>query len=158
MLKKYKPYIYSILIALAVGGLSALLTKNNMDIYSRIKTPPLSPPSVLFPIVWGILYILMGISSAIVYKNRDENRDEFQSAIFLYVLNLIFNFMWSIIFFNAGAYLFSFIWLIALWLIILAMIFSFYKISHTAAYLQIPYIVWVSFALYLNLFIYILNR
>ena len=82
MLKKYKPYIYSILIALAVGGLSALLTKNNMDIYSRIKTPPLSPPSMLFPIVWGILYILMGISSAIVYLNKNENRVEYQNASF----------------------------------------------------------------------------
>ena len=158
MLKKYKPYIYSILIAQAVGGLSALLSKNNMDIYSRIKTPPLSPPSMLFPKVWGILYILMGISSAIVYLNKNENRVEYQNASFLYVLNLVFNFMWSIIFFNAGAYLFSFMWLIALWFIIFAMISSFYRISKTAAYLQTPYLVWVSFALYLNLFIYLLNK
>ena len=156
MPEKLKPYIISVIIALAVGGVSALLTKNNMNIFEKINMPPLSPPSVVFPIVWAVLYILMGISSAIIYKNGTD-REEVQSALKVYALQLAVNFFWSLIFFNMQAYLFAFIWLILLWVLVIAMIVKFKKISPAAAWLQIPYLLWVTFAGYLSLIIYLLN-
>lgn len=159
MWKKIKPYVISVAIALGVGGLAALLTRNNMDIYSSINQPPLTPPGVLFPIVWTILYTLMGISSAKVWtKGREDGDSEWESAIFVYGVQLLMNFIWSIIFFNMRAYLFAFIWLIALWLLIIVMIRKFYQIDPLAAWLQVPYLLWVTFAAYLNLAIFILNR
>lgn len=157
MWKKIKPYIISILIALAVGGLSAFLTKNSMAEYKNINQPPLAPPMILFPIVWSILFILMGISSAIIYTKRDVNHQEAVSGLIIYVLQLIVNFFWSIIFFNMRAYLFAFIWLLLLLILIIMMIVQFRKISPAAAYLQIPYLLWVTFAGYLNFMIYLLN-
>ncbi len=156
MLKKLKPYIISVIIALAVGGLSALLTKNNMSIFEKINMPPLSPPSFVFPIVWAVLYILMGISSAIIYKNGTD-REEVQSALKVYALQLAVNFFWSLIFFNMQAYLFAFIWLVLLWVLVIVMIVKFKKISPAAAWLQIPYLLWITFAGYLSLMIYLLN-
>lgn len=157
MWSKLKPYIISVLIALGVGGLAALLTSGNMDIYEKIIEPPLSPPGALFPIVWTVLYTLMGIGSALVYvKGKEENTD-ISGALGIYLLQLAVNFLWSIIFFNLQAYLFAFIWIILLWILIITMIKRFYEISPLAAYLQIPYLLWVSFAAYLNLAIYILN-
>ena len=153
-----KTYIVSIAIALAVGGLSALLTMGNMDIYSKIIRPPFSPPSILFPIVWTLLYILMGISSAMIYQKQKSNPKAVNHALIIYALNLFLNFFWSIIFFNFEAYLFAFLLLLLLWLVIIIMIVKFYRIEPLAAYLQIPYLIWVTFAGYLNLAIYILNR
>ena len=157
MWKKIKPYVISILIALCVGGLSAFLTRNSMETYKNLNQPPLAPPMILFPIVWSILFILMGISSAIVYVNRGVNKDEARSGLIIYGLQLIVNFFWSLIFFNMQAYLFAFIWLLLLLLLIVMMILQFRKISPIAAYLQIPYLLWVIFAGYLNLMIYLLN-
>lgn len=158
MWKKYKPYIVSAIIALAIGGFSALLTMNNMDIEAKFIMPPLSPPGAVFPIVWSILYILMGIASALVYVNRYKNPEGAKSALTVYAVSLIFNFFWSIIFFNFNAFLASFIWLVILWILILACIIKFYPFSKAASLLMVPYLLWVSFAGYLNLFIYILNR
>lgn len=158
MWNKLKPYVISVAIALAVGGFSAFLTQDNMDLYARINTPPLAPPGWLFPVVWTILYILMGIGAALVYVNRDKAPEAAEDALRVYVLQLIANFGWSIVFFNFEAYLFAFIWLLVLWVLILAMILKFREISPVAAYLQIPYLVWVTFAGYLNLVIYLLNR
>ena len=158
MWKKIKPYVISIAIALAVGGLSSLLTKNNMEVYNSINRPVLAPPMWLFPVVWSILFILMGISSALVWVNRNENREDAFSALRVYGLQLVVNFFWTIIFFNMQAYLFAFIWLILLWVLIVIMIVQFKKISPIAAYLQIPYLLWVTFAGYLTLMIYLLNR
>lgn len=157
MKENIKKYAVSILIPLAVGGLSALLTSGNMDLYSEITKPPLAPPSVLFPIVWTVLYILMGISSAMVYNQKNEKPGEIRSALAVYGINLFLNFFWSIIFFNMRAFLFSFIWLVALWIVILVMIIKFYKIRPIAGILQIPYLLWVTFAGYLNLAIFFLN-
>ena len=159
MLKKAKPYIISIAIALAIGGAAALLTRNSMDIYSEIATPPLSPPSILFPIVWTILYILMGISAAIIYTSQPTGyaTDCRREGLMIYALSLIVNFFWSIFFFNARWFLFSFFWLVLLWALILATIMKYRKVSPLAAYLQIPYLLWVTFAGYLNFGIFILN-
>lgn len=155
---KLKPFIISILIPLAVGGVSALLTRNNMDLYSTINTPPLAPPALLFPIVWTVLYILMGISSALIYTDRRATESDKKSALYTYALSLFFNFFWSIIFFNFRAFFFAFIWLLALIFLIIRTIMKYYKINKTAAYLQIPYLLWVTFAGYLNFAVYILNK
>lgn len=157
MWRKIKPYVISIAIPLAIGGLSALLTMNNMNIYEELNTPPLSPPSILFPIVWTILYILMGISSAIVYMNQYNSIKEAKCGLKTYGISLIFNFLWSIVFFNFKWFRFAFFWLLALLFLIIKTIVSYYKVNKVAAYLQIPYAIWVAFAGYLNFGIWMLN-
>lgn len=157
MRNRIKPYVVGVLLALAVGGASVLVTKGNMDIYDKIIKPALSPPMWLFPAVWSILFVLMGIGSAEIYLKGKKESDEKYSALSIYALQLAVNFFWSIIFFNMRAYLFAFIWLIVLWVLIVMMIRSFRKISPLAAYLQLPYLLWVTFAGYLTLMIYILN-
>ena len=158
MWQKYKPYIISIAIALGVGGLSTLLTRGSMEMYSQVNQPPLAPPAWIFSVVWPVLYILMGVSSAMVYINGNRDPEAASSALKIYAVNLIFNFLWSIVFFNFRAFLFAYIWLMILWVIIIVMIAKFRKISPTAAWLQIPYLLWVTFASYLNLMIWLLNR
>ena len=157
MFKKYKYYIISILIALAVGGLSALATRSNMNVFDEITKPPLTPPSAAFGIVWTILFVLMGISSAGVYEALKNDKSMLRVPLSLYAANLAVNFLWSIIFFNMRAFLFAFIWLLLLLAVVLAMIIQFYKVRPWTAYLQIPYFVWGLFALYLNIAIYVLN-
>ncbi len=158
MKNKTKTYIISIIIALAVGGLSALITSGSMDLYSQIITPALAPPGILFPIVWTVLYTLMGISAAMIYNTDTATLTERKSALYTYAISLFFNFFWSIIFFNTRKFLFAFIWLLALLFFIIRTIMKYYKINPTAAYLQIPYAIWVTFAGYLNFAIWYLNR
>ncbi len=158
MKKCIKTYIYSILIALGVGGLSALLTTGNMDIYSEITKPPLSPPSILFPIVWSILFVLMGVSSAMVSCTKTATLRERNSALVTYGLSLFFNFFWSILFFNFRWFFVSFIWILILLYTIIKTIIKYKKINSIAAFLQIPYLLWVGFATYLNFSIWWLNR
>ncbi len=157
MRNRIKAYVIGILIPLAVGGLSALLTAGNMDIYKVINKPPFAPPGVLFPIAWTILYILMGIGSVLIFRSSSGTTAQRNKALIIYGIQLAVNFFWSIIFFNLKAYLFSFLWLILLWTLIILMIYKFSKISEIAAWLQVPYLLWVTFAGYLNLMIYILN-
>lgn len=158
MSKKIKTYVISILIPLAVGGLAAFLTRNNMMLYDDITKPPLAPPAILFPIVWTILYILMGISSARIKLNEKKQKKLVSEALLVYWIQLAFNFFWSLIFFNARAFLGAFLWLVILWVLIAFMIWKFSKIDTPAAIMNIPYLLWVTFAGYLNLMIYILNR
>ena len=158
MKKKLKSFIISIIIPLSVGIISALLTRGNMNIYEEIITPPLSPPSFLFPVVWSVLYILMGISAAMIYTDSIASERQKDRALYTYAASLVVNFFWSIIFFNMRAFLFSFLWLLLLLYLIISTILQYRKINQTAAYLQIPYAVWVTFAGYLNLTIWILNR
>ena len=151
-------YAISIGIALFVGGLSALLTSGSMGLYEEIIIPPLSPPSWLFPVVWTILFILMGISAAMIYNDRKASMAQKKSALYTYALSLIVNFFWSIIFFNLRAFFFAFIWLILLLYLIINTILKYHKIRPLAAYLQIPYAIWVTFAGYLTFAIWYLNR
>ncbi len=157
MRKKYRTFIILISVSLAIGGFSALLTSGNMQLFDEISKPPLSPPAFLFPVVWTILYILMGFSSAVVFEHRKFKKREAETGLILYGVNLFLNFFWSIIFFNFRAYTFAFVWLLILWSVILAMIAQFYKVNRLSAYLQIPYFIWVTFAGYLILGISILN-
>lgn len=153
---KIKPYAVSILLTLAVGGLSGFLTSMGMDSFDALTKPPLTPPSFLFPIVWTVLFILMGVGAARIFMTEPtaaRNR-----ALIVYVVQLAVNFFWSIIFFNLQAYDFAFFWLILLWVLILTMIYLFCKVDKPAALIQIPYAIWVTFAGYLNLMIWLLNR
>lgn len=147
--------IISILIPMAVGSISSLISQNDMSTYLMLKKPALSPPGYLFPIVWTLLYILMGISSWLVYRTDHPLR---KKALTWYAVQLTLNFFWSIIFFNFSCYLAAFIWLLLLIAAILIMIYFFYQISPAAALLQIPYLLWCLFAAYLNLAVYLLNR
>jgi len=151
-------YAIAIAIALAVGLFSALLTRGNMQLYDSIRTPPLSPPSILFPIVWTVLYVLMGVSSAMVWNRRKENPQSAKAGLTYYAVSLFFNFAWSIVFFNFRWFLFAFVWLLILLYLIICTIRAYKEVSAVAAYLQIPYVLWVSFAGYLNFAIWLLNR
>lgn len=156
-MNKIKTYIVSIAISLGVGLFSAYLTRGSMDIYSEVNVPPLSPPSFLFPVVWTVLFILMGISAVMVYNNKAVDPKLKSRALNTYAISLLLNFSWSIIFFNRRAFAVAFVWLILLLVYIIRTIRQYRKISPVAAYLQIPYAVWVSFAGYLTLGIAVLN-
>lgn len=145
-----------IAIPLLTGALAALLSGGGMRTFESLNQPPLSPPGRLFPIVWTILYALMGIASYLILVSG-KNKEEIRKAILVYAYQLVVNFLWPTFFFNFGWYLFSFFWLVLLWGLILLMILRFYKISEKAAYLLIPYLLWVTFAGYLNLAIRWLN-
>ncbi|MDD3391934.1 MAG: tryptophan-rich sensory protein [Bacilli bacterium] len=155
-----KKYFYFISITLLLGVLSALFTSNSMNVYKTITKPFLNPPSIVFPIVWSILYTLMGIGIAMIFSTNDiskKNDNNKKSALLIYFIQLLFNIIWPVLFFNFHLYFFSFIWIILLLILIVVMIVKFYQINKTAAFLQIPYLVWVIFASYLNLMIAILN-
>ena len=156
MKKNYKLLILCIVIPLAVGSLAGFITKDSMETFNMLNKPSLSPPGIVFPIVWSILYILMGIASYLVITTGSGN-NKVKEALVYYGLQLLFNFLWSIWFFSFGWYLFAFIWLLLLWVLIFNTIVSFYDITKTAAYLLIPYLLWVTFAGYLNFAVYLMN-
>ena len=156
MRKSVKNLIVAVAIPLLVGGLSALLA-GGMSSFDSVQKPPLSPPGWLFPVVWSLLYILMGVASHIVYSASAPTYLK-NGALLTYAAQLFFNFMWSIIFFRFEAYLFAFVWLVLLLILIITTAVRFYKIKPLAGILLIPYIIWVAFAGYLNLAIYFLNR
>ena len=152
-IKDKSALIIAILIPLTVGSFSTVVS-GGTSAYSVINKPASSPPAALFPIVWTILYILMGISSYLIYVSGDAGS---KKALGIYPLQLMFNFFWSIIFFGFSKYLFAFLWLIALIMLIVLMIYMFYQINPIAAYLQIPYLVWCIFAAYLNFMVFKMN-
>ncbi len=154
--KNWKTYAVWIALAEGVGALAGWLTRDGTKIFNEAVTqPPLSPPAIVFPIVWGILYALMGISAARI--SLREPSEERSRGLNLFIVQLIVNFFWSLIFFNAGAYGFAFIWLLLLWALVLWMILTFRKVDPIAAWLQIPYLLWLTFAAYLNFGVMILN-
>ena len=146
-------YIKAILLPVLVGALVGLITSESMD-YNMLQKPPLAPPGALFPVVWTILYVLMGISYGILKVNNqtDEEID------WIYYIQLAINALWSIIFFNFKWRLFAFVWIILLAIAVISMIRKFYNKNKLTGLLQIPYILWVIFATYLNFGFYILNR
>ena len=153
---KIKAYLLWILLAEAVGGLAGWLTREDVKIYTdSILQPPLSPPPLVFPVAWTILYALMGIGAARVALAPDSPQRSRALAVF--GLQLGMNFLWSILFFKFQLFGLALVWLIALWCVILWMITAFSRVEQTAARLQIPYLVWVAFAGYLNLGVWVLN-
>ena len=153
---KRRQLLICIAIPLAVGGVSAWLSRESMNAFAVFDKPPLSPPGWLFPVVWTLLYVLMGLASYLVLTSA-KPQQTINRALRLYGIQLGVNFFWSIFFFNLSLFLFSFLWLILLWLLILATIVRFYQISQKAGRLMLPYLLWVTFAGYLNLGIYLLN-
>ena len=148
--------ITSILIPVAVGGLAGFLTRNSMNIYGEINTPPLSPSGFIFPIVWTVLYILMGVALYLV-RDSKANAALKSKGYLVFGLQLAFNFLWSIVFFNFRWYLFAAIWLVALIILIALNILYFAQANKAAGLLLVPYLLWCAFALYLNIGIVILN-
>lgn len=148
-----KKWALFILIPVILGGIVGFITMGSND-YKDLIQPSFAPPGWLFPIVWTILYILMGISSCIV---SSYNNEESRSAIKLYIIQLGVNYLWSFFFFLFKLRTFAFVWLLLLVYLVFNMIIKFYKVSKTSAYLQIPYMLWVSFASILNLAIVLLN-
>ena len=156
-LKKWKVYLLGALIPITIGSIAGLLTMDSMEIYSQMAIkPPLAPPGWLFPVVWTVLYALMGIGSVMVWQappSTQRNR-----GLNLYVAQLIVNFFWSLIFFNAQAFGLAALWLILLWVLVILMTVQFWKVDQLAGKLQIPYLIWLTFAAYLNIAIWVMNR
>ncbi len=140
----------------AVGALSGFLTRKGTKLYqAEVVKPALNPPAITFPIVWSILYALMAISAARIWMAPPSKARTYGLGVF--AAQLAVNFFWSIIFFNQRAYSFAFIWLVGLWMLIVAMILLFHKVDKPSARMQIPYLAWVTFAGYLNYQVWMLN-
>ena len=144
-------------LSLLIGLLSAYLTKDSMNIASWAKQPPFSPPAWLFPIVWTLLYALMGIGAGVVYNRRDRDADAVRGALLTFLFQLAINFLWSIVFFHQKALLLACILLAVLLASVIRMTVQFWRIDPLAGKIQIPYILWLAFALYLNVGFVVLN-
>ncbi len=151
---KLKSLFWNLFIPLAGGAVVGFLTKNSMDVYNNVARPALAPPPIVFPIVWSILYVLMGISSYLIYESKSNRKEK---SLYVYYIQLILNFTWPFVFFSGKMFLVAFFILLLLWGMVIWMTGLFYKIKPLAAYLQIPYLIWLGFAAYLNLSIGFLN-
>lgn len=154
---EWKKLIVSILIPLAVGGAAALIANGSFKDFEALNKPPLAPPAWAFPAAWTLLYILMGIAAYLVYCS-EKYPGRIERALTFYAVQLFMNFCWTLIFFNLKLYLAAFIWLVLLWGAIAGTALLFRFISKPAGWLMLPYLAWVTFAGYLNLGAYILNR
>ncbi len=155
MKPKWKTIIYSLILTFIFAFGGGIVTYLGMPKYDASTHPYLTPPSWLFPVVWSILFLLMAYSAAVVY---DAHAAHTPKAVVIYLLQLTLNFWWCVMFFGFGAYLFAFILLLLLWGAVLAMIIVFCKVKKPAGLIQIPYLLWLTFAAYLNLGVYLLNR
>ncbi len=150
-------------IAVPLGGgfIISLFSRNAMEQFGALNQPPLAPPAWLFPVAWTILYILMGVASFLIFLNwthdnkAKKSRDK--TALIIYGIQLLLNFIWTPIFFNANLYWLAFVVLIAMWILEIILLIKTYKLSHAAFWCLIPYILWTTFAAYLNISIAILN-
>ena len=145
---KPKPLFISLLISLGTGILSSLFTPNSREQYATLYKPPLAPPGWLFPVVWTILFILMGVAAYLVYISNSPNKE---NALKLYLVQLFVNFGWSIIFFRWEAYWLAFTWLLLLLYLVYLTAKEFYQINKLAGILMIPYLIWLIYAGYINL-------
>ena len=150
---KWKPLLLASLIPLAVGGLAGFLTRESMMVFEMVEKPPLSPPGWLFPVVWTALYLMMGLASYLVAVSGQPAGD----ALNIYGIQLAVNFLWPILFFNFRLFGLSLVWLVLLWVLVLVTLLRFWRISPAAGWLMVPYLLWVTFAAYLNAGIWILN-
>ena len=151
-MKDWKLYVKTILVPVVLGGIVGLLISSSI-MYDNLVQPPLAPPSFLFPIVWTILYILMGVSYGLLVQNGQDS----ENISSIYYLQLFVNLLWPLFFFVLQWRLFAFFWLLLLIGLVIAMIIRFYRNHKGAGLLQLPYLLWLFFAAYLNLSIYILN-
>lgn len=153
MKQTWKQFFFFLLIPL-IGGFLISFFINSTETYSNLEKPPFSPPSIVFPIVWTILYLLMGISSYLIWKS---NHPERKKALFFYWIQLLLNYLWPILFFTCQTYFFALIELFILLYALIQMIYLFFQVNKVAGYLQIPYLLWLLFATYLNMGIVFLN-
>lgn len=154
--KGYVPYLIGIAMVEAVGILAGLLTRAGTEMYAQMAAkPPLTPPGWLFPVVWTVLYALMGVSAVRIWQAPESTARS--RALNLFVIQLVLNFFWSLIFFNARAYGLAVVWIILLWIAVLLMILQMRTVDPTAAWLQVPYLLWITFAAYLTLGVWVLN-
>lgn len=151
-----KSLIKNLAIPLLIGALAGFLTNSDVkEFMATAKQPLFAPPGWVFPVAWTILYALMGFAAYIIENTNSPRKSR---ALTIYYIQLFFNFVWSFIFFSANNYLFAFVWIIALWLLIIATILEFKMIKARSAYFLIPYLIWVTFAAVLNFSIYLLNK
>lgn len=149
-----KKIISYIVITLLVGSFFTLVIMDSFNIYNTIDKPFLSPNKIVFPIVWSVLYILMGISLYIISESKYLNKDK---SYLLYILQLLVNSVWPLFFFKFRLFFVSFLIVLLLIYLVIKLILEFYKINKLAAYLQIPYLLWLIFASYLSLGVFLLN-
>lgn len=160
--KDVRNFLISVMIPLLVGATSSMLSRiigqiTNVQMYSDLIKPMFAPPALIFPIVWNILYILMGIAAYKIWK-KGYCKIPVRDSLFYYGLQLFLNFMWSVLFFGLGLRLTALIDLLLLIVVVIIMISKFYKINKKSAYLNIPYLLWLMYAGVLNYYIWILNK
>mgnify|MGYP000112449226 CR=1 FL=1 len=156
---KWKALLLSLFLTLGTGGLAGFLTSGSMQKYEEMYHPPLSPPGWVFPVVWSILYVLMAVAAYLVYTavpNEEQKKEEKEpadkrSVLKLYLVQLAVNAVWPVLFFNLNLYLTAAVWILLLWYLVFLTAENFYKIRHIAGKLLVPYFIWVTFAVYLNL-------
>lgn len=149
--------VISIVVSLCAGGIGSLFTFSKIPTwYAALQKPAFTPPDWLFAPAWTVLYVLMGIAAFYVWRVGSDKR-EVRVALVTFLIQLIFNALWSVVFFGMENLFFGAVMIVALWIIILFTIIRFYKISQTAAWLLIPYILWVTFASALNIAVWLLN-
>ena len=153
---RWKTLIFNLAVPLITGAVSGFLTRSAMQLYGQLNQPPLSPPSAVFPVVWTTLFLLMGISAYLVTMKRSDGLKSFDLPA-VYWIQLIVNFIWPLIFFNLAIYGIALAWLILLIILVIYMIFQFHDITPAAGWLQVPYLLWLIFAGYLNAGIWLLN-
>ena len=151
----WKTYAFFVLLAECVGALSGFLTRNGITLYEQIEKPSLSPPGSVFPIVWALLFALMGIGAARIWLSPEST--ERSLGLRFFFLQLIVNFFWPFLFFQLQAFSLAFFWLLLLWILVIVMICTFSQTDSLAAYLQLPYLLWLTFAAYLNYMVWMLN-
>ena len=156
MKHKYLRLAACIAIPLILGGISALAVRGGMEEYAALEQPPLSPPGWLFPVAWSLLYVLMGAASYLVLSSAAPLYER-RRALKLYAVQLVVNVLWPPIFFGLGLYLAALLWLALLWVLVLITALRFRRVSRPAACLLAPYIVWLTFAAYLNFGVWLLN-
>ena len=149
-----KKLLFYIITTILIGVIPSIFVFKSMNVYNSLNRPPFSPPSIVFPIVWTILYMLMGISIYIIMQSKRKLK---KNARLIYYIQLITNALWSPIFFGFEEYFLAFLWILMLIVFVITMILTFYKISKKAAYIQIPYLLWLLFASYLNFGVFVLN-
>ncbi len=151
----------TIIVPLGIASIISLMTQDTMMKFGQFNQPPLSPPAILFPIAWTILYILMGMASYLIWKNTTDKKGktskEGKVALGIYAVQLLFNFAWTPLFFSLSLYWFAFGWLMVMWILIVVLEVKAYKISKPAFYMLLPYLIWCTFAAYLNCGVAILN-
>ena len=151
---KLKKIIFYIFITIFIGSFFTLFITGSFGIYQEINRPVLSPPSIVFPIVWTILYILMAISLYLVSESKNQDKDK---SYLIYIVQLFANSIWPLFFFKFRFFLVSFLIILLLIYLVIKMILEFSKHNKIASYLQIPYLLWLLFAAYLNLAVFLLN-